>query len=74
MLKRFGLENCKPVGTLMVNGHKLSNKDETPTVEQNKYKYMIGGLQYLTHSRPDIENVVGIVARFQLILKSIIMH
>ena len=26
---------------------------------------MIGGLQYLTHTRPDIENAVGIVARFQ---------
>ena len=26
---------------------------------------MIGGLQYLTHTRPDIENAIGIVARFQ---------
>ena len=26
---------------------------------------MIGGLQYITHSRPDIANAVGIVARFQ---------
>ena len=27
---------------------------------------MIGGLQYLTHTRPDIENAVRIVARFQV--------
>ena len=27
---------------------------------------MIGGLQYLTHTKPDIENIVGIVARFQV--------
>ena len=27
---------------------------------------MIGGLQYLTHTRPDIANAVGIVARFQV--------
>ena len=27
---------------------------------------MIGGLQYLTHTRPDIENVVRIIARFQV--------
>jgi hypothetical protein len=26
---------------------------------------MIGGLQYLTHTRLDIENAIGIVARFQ---------
>ena len=26
---------------------------------------MIGGLQYLNHTRQDIENAVGIVARFQ---------
>ena len=27
---------------------------------------MIGGLQYLSQTRSDIENVVGIIARFQL--------
>ena len=32
LLKRFGLENCKPIETPMVNGYKLSRKDETPTV------------------------------------------
>ena len=26
---------------------------------------MIRGFQYLTHTRPDIENIVGTVARFQ---------
>ena len=65
LLKRFGLENCKPVGTFMTTGHKLSRKFERPTIEQKKYKSMIGGLQYLTHNRLDIANVVGIVARFQ---------
>ena len=30
---------------------------------------MIGGLQYLTHTKPDIENIVGIVARFQVVPK-----
>ena len=49
----------------MVIGYKLSTKDETPIIEQKKYISMIGGLQYLTHIRPDIENEVGIVARFQ---------
>ena len=64
LLKIFGLKNCKHVGTPMITGHKLSNKDETLIVEQKKYRSMIGGLQYLTHTKPDIENAVGIVARF----------
>ena len=49
----------------MVTGHKLSRKDETPTIEQNKYRFMIGGLQYLTHRKLDIANAVRMVARFQ---------
>ena len=61
LLKRFGLENCKPIGAPMVTIHKLSSKDEMPTIEQKKYISMIGGLQYLTHSRLDIANVIGIV-------------
>lgn len=49
----------------MVTRHKLSTKDETPIIEQKKYRSMIGGFKYLTHSRLDIENAVGIFARFQ---------
>ena len=66
LLKRFGLETCKPIGTPMVIGHKLSTKDETPTIEKKKYRSMIIGLQYLTRTRLDIENVVRIIARFQV--------
>lgn len=33
LLKRFGLEICKLVGTPMRIGHKLSSKDEIPIVE-----------------------------------------
>ena len=35
-LKRFGMETCKPVGTPMVIGHKLSTKYETSTIEKKK--------------------------------------
>lgn len=65
LLKIYGLENFKPVGTPMITGHNLSSKDETPTIEQKRYRFMIGSLQYLTHTKPYIEIVVGIVSRFQ---------
>ena len=41
LLKRFGLEACKPIGTPMVTRHKISMKDETPKVEKKKYRSMI---------------------------------
>ena len=44
LLKIFGLENRKPIGTPMIIVHKLSSKDQTTTVEQKNYRSMIGGL------------------------------
>ena len=35
-------------------------------LSRKKYKPIIRGLQYLTHTRPYIENAVGIVASFQV--------
>ena len=50
----------------MITSQKLSSKDETPIVEQKKYRSVIGGLQYLTQTKPNIDNNIGIVARFQV--------
>ena len=62
ILKKFGLEDSKPVSTLMATGHKLTKNDESAEVNQTMYRSMIGKLQYVVHSRPDITLVVGIVA------------
>ena len=71
LLKIFGLESCKTIGTPMITSHKLSTKDETPTDEQKKYRSMIGGLQFLTHTRLDM---LRLYLCLKLILKSIIMQ
>ena len=48
----------------MVTGHKLSKNDESVEVNQTIYRSMIGKLQYVVHSRPDIALDIGIVAIF----------
>jgi hypothetical protein len=66
MLKRFQMEDSKPVGTPMVAGCKLSKDDDSPDVDQSSYRSMIGSLLYITASRPDIMHVVGMVGRYQV--------
>jgi hypothetical protein len=71
MLKRFQLEDCKPVSTPMTVGCKLSKDDESKTVDTKYYRSMIGSFLYVTTSRPDVKQIVGMVARFQVEPKEI---
>lgn len=64
MLKTFGMEDSKLVGTPMVTWCKLTKDDESTEVSQTLYRSMIGKMMYVVHSRPDIAHAVGIVARF----------
>jgi len=65
MLNKFQLEVCKPVCTPMTVGCKLSKEDESKVVDSKDYRSMIGSLLYVTISRPDVKQAVGMVARFQ---------
>jgi hypothetical protein len=65
MLKRFQMEDSKPMGTPMVTRCKLSKDDDLPDVDQSSYRSIIGSLLYITTSRPDIMHVVGMVVRYQ---------
>ena len=65
MLKKFGMEDCKPISTPMTTGCKLSKDDESKEVDQKLCRSMIGSLLYVTTSRPYVMHVVGLVARFQ---------
>eukprot|EP00253_Pinus_taeda_P030056 PITA_30056 len=48
ILKKYGMEDMKPVCTPMVTGCSLSANDELATVHQPTYRSMIGSLLYLT--------------------------
>jgi hypothetical protein len=51
--------------TPMVTGCKLSKDDESLEENQTLYMSMIGSLLYVTTSRPDIMQAIGLVAQFQ---------
>ena len=66
MLKKFKMEDSKPVGTPMVTGCKLSKDDESLELDHTMFRSMIGSLLYVTAIRPDVMQAIGLVARFQL--------
>jgi hypothetical protein len=65
MLKKFQMEESKPMVSPMVNGCKLILEDNSPKVDQTMYIFMVGSFLYSTTTRLDIMQVVGIVGRFQ---------
>ena len=65
MLNFFKMEDSKRVGTPMVTGCKLTKVDESLEVYHTMFRSMIGSLLYVTTTRPDVMQVVGLVARFQ---------
>ena len=64
MLKKFKMEESKPVSTPMVTGCKLRKDDEYLEVDHTMYRSIIGNILYVTTTRPDVMQVVGVVSRF----------
>nr|GEW40106.1 retrovirus-related Pol polyprotein from transposon TNT 1-94 [Tanacetum cinerariifolium] len=54
ILKKYGMESCDPIGTLMEIKDKLDLDQNGTPVDATKDRSMIGALMYLTSSRPDI--------------------
>ncbi|RVW26239.1 Retrovirus-related Pol polyprotein from transposon TNT 1-94 [Vitis vinifera] len=64
LLKKFNMLNCKVVATLMNSNEKLQAEDGTERADARRFKSLVGGLIYLTHTRPDIAFAVGVISRF----------
>ena len=64
ILNKFGMEDSKLVGSLMCTRLKLTKDYDSIQVDHTLYRSMIGKLQYVVHTRPDIALAIGIVARF----------
>jgi len=65
ILKKFEMESCKGATTPMSTNYYLSADEAGTTMDQTKYRGLIGSLLHLTASRPDIMFVVCLCARFQ---------
>ncbi|GJY23599.1 retrovirus-related pol polyprotein from transposon TNT 1-94 [Tanacetum coccineum] len=65
MLKKFGLEDSKPMKIPMSSDTKLTKDEECESVDSTKYRGMIGSLLCLMASRPNIMFSVCLYARFQ---------
>ena len=69
LIKKFGMEDAKPVSTPMSTSTELNSDEWVKLVDIKLYRSMIGPLLYLTASRPDIM-VFARVLGFNLILKN----
>ncbi|GJX07089.1 retrovirus-related pol polyprotein from transposon TNT 1-94 [Tanacetum coccineum] len=64
LLKKHGLDECVSMSTPMATERLDADLQGTPT-DQTTYRRMIGGLMYLTASRPDIAFATFVCARYQ---------
>ena len=65
MLKKFKMEESKPISIPMVTGCKLSKDDESLEVDHTMYRSMIGIFLYVTTKRGDVMHSI----RFLTILQ-----
>jgi hypothetical protein len=66
ILKRFGMEDCKPMATPMITNLKKLNSSELERVNPTIYKQLIGCLMYLTNTRPDICFAVNTLSQYMV--------
>ncbi|CAL9004079.1 unnamed protein product [Prunus brigantina] len=64
LLKRFGLQDCKPVSIPLVPHDKLRKDDDSGAADEAQYRKIVGSLLYLTATRPDIMYAACLLARF----------
>ena len=64
ILKKFGMENAKEIGTPMSPTCKLDKDENDKSVNEKLYRGMIDSLLYLTVSRPDILISICLCTRF----------
>ncbi|KAB2616638.1 hypothetical protein D8674_023226 [Pyrus ussuriensis x Pyrus communis] len=64
LLQKFKMDQCKPSPTPFLSSLRFSAYDGDHLSEPEVYRSMVGGLQYLTLTRPDISFAVNQVCQY----------
>jgi hypothetical protein len=71
LLKRFKIDECKPIKTPMPSNGHLDLDEEDKSIDHTLYRSMIGSLLYLTASRLTPCLVCVCVLDFKLVLRKL---
>ena len=64
LLAKFNMATCKPCSTPFVSLSRLRKDDGLPLSDPTPFRSMVGGLQYLTFTRPDLSFAVNHICQF----------
>ncbi|KAL5583327.1 hypothetical protein UlMin_015769 [Ulmus minor] len=64
LLKKSKMDEAKPLPTPMVSNLKLTSTDGDPITNGTEYRSIVGALQYITITRPEIAYSVNRVCQF----------
>ena len=58
------MNECKAISTPLMHNEKLSNNDESNEVDGTLYRQLVGSINYLTNTRPDIAYSISMFSPF----------
>eukprot|EP00253_Pinus_taeda_P035369 PITA_35369 len=62
LLNRFGMTECNPLSTPMEQNLKLTSIEGKEFEDATKYRQLVGSLNYLNTTRPNISFTIGILS------------
>nr|ADN34014.1 reverse transcriptase [Cucumis melo subsp. melo] len=64
LLTKTGMFGCHPADTPIEFNCTLGNSDDQVPIDKDKYQRLVGKLNHLSHTRPDISFIVSVVSQF----------
>ncbi|KAK8956512.1 hypothetical protein KSP39_PZI000036 [Platanthera zijinensis] len=64
VLQKYQMEECNPSLTPMDTKTCLKKEEQEDSIDEERYRSLVGSLMYLTNSRPDLEYAVNQVAKY----------